>query len=55
MTKEKGMSAEAKAARNAYLREWRKKNPNKVRQHQENYWQRQAERQEAEDREGVKS
>lgn len=41
-TKTKGMSDKAKAARNAYLREWRKKNPNKVREHQANFWERQA-------------
>ena len=27
-----------------YLREWRKKNPEKVREHQQNYWVRKAEK-----------
>lgn len=33
----------AKKARNAYLRAWRKKNPQKVREYQERHWARVAE------------
>lgn len=40
----KAMDA-AKQARNAYAREWRAKNRDKVRQYNENYWARKAERQ----------
>lgn len=36
------MSEEARKLRNASLREWRKKNPKKVQQHQINYWEKQA-------------
>ncbi len=36
------MTDEAKKARAAYLREWRKKNPDKVKKQAENYWERQA-------------
>lgn len=39
------MSPEAREARNAYLREWRSKNKVAVKQHQINYWERQAEKQ----------
>ena len=28
----------ARQAKNEYQRQWRKKNPEKVRQYQENYW-----------------
>ena len=38
----KHLSQEAKEARNAYHREWRKKNPEKVRQAQEKYWKKKA-------------
>lgn len=51
MTAEKGMSPEAREARNAYLREWRKNNPNKVKAHQANYWERQAEKYEQDQKE----
>ena len=33
------LSQEAKEARNAYYREWRKRNPEKVKRAQEKYWQ----------------
>lgn len=36
------MSAEARAARNAYMREWHKKNPEKSRAIRERYWQKKA-------------
>lgn len=38
------MTAEAREARNAYLREWRRQNPDKVKQQRERYWNRQAEK-----------
>lgn len=38
------LSAEAKAARRAYKREWAKANPDKVKAQQERYWERQAEK-----------
>lgn len=46
----------ARRARNAYMREWTKKNPDKVRANKERYWERVAERQaveEAAEREGA--
>lgn len=43
--KNKGISAEAKQARNAYLREWRHKNPEKVKDAQTRYWEKLAQRQ----------
>lgn len=46
----------ARRARNAYMREWQKKNPDKVRANTERYWMRVAARQaaaEAAEREGV--
>lgn len=45
------LSPEAREARNRYLREWRKKNPNKVKEHQANYWERQAEKYEQDQKE----
>ena len=38
----KDLSQEAKEARNAYYREWRKKNPEKMKRYQENYWKKKA-------------
>ena len=38
----------ARAARNKYSREWRAKNPDKVREINERYWARRAEREAAE-------
>ena len=38
-------SEEAKAARNAYLRQWRAKNKDKVKAAQDRYWERVAARQ----------
>ena len=38
----KQLSKEANAARNAYFREWRKKNPEKMKKYQENYWKKKA-------------
>lgn len=34
----------ARALKNAYAREWRRKNPDKVRKHMQAYWEKQAER-----------
>lgn len=39
-----GMSAKARKARNEYAKKWREQNKDKVRQHKERYWERQAER-----------
>ncbi|MFZ2341154.1 MAG: sigma factor-like helix-turn-helix DNA-binding protein [Bacteroidales bacterium] len=36
------LSPEAKAAKAAYQNEWRKRNPEKVKQYIENYWERKA-------------
>ena len=38
----KQLSEEARKARNEYYREWRKKNPEKVKQAQEKYWKKKA-------------
>lgn len=38
----KKISKEAREARNAYYREWRKKNPEKLKQYQEKYWMKKA-------------
>lgn len=37
------LSDEARARKNAYLREWRKKNPDKVKEISNRYWERKAE------------
>ncbi|MFZ4771589.1 MAG: sigma factor-like helix-turn-helix DNA-binding protein [Ferruginibacter sp.] len=36
------LSKEAKAARNEYIRNWRRKNPDKMKQYEVNYWERKA-------------
>lgn len=36
------LSNQAKEARRAYLREWRRKNPEKVRESNRRYWERKA-------------
>ena len=41
------MSDEAKAARNAYRREWARKNPDKIKAQQERYWTKVAKEKEA--------
>ena len=38
------MTAEAKAARAAYMRDWRKRNPDKQREYEARKWQRVADR-----------
>lgn len=45
------MDEKARAAQREYLREWRKRNPDKVRENNRKYWQRRAARLAAE-REG---
>jgi len=44
----KELSEQAKEARNNYLRKWRRRNPEKHKQHIANYWERRAEKEEAE-------
>jgi hypothetical protein len=41
------MTEAAKEARRAYLREWARNNPEKVKAHQEKYWAKKAAEQEA--------
>ena len=36
------LSPEAREARRQYLKEWRKRNPEKVKQHTRDYWERKA-------------
>ncbi len=36
------LSKEAREARNKYMREWRRKNKDKVKKYQKDYWERQA-------------
>lgn len=38
------MTKEARAARAKYMREWRKKNPDKAKAIKDRYWERQAEK-----------
>ena len=38
----KEISEKAKEAQRAYLREWRRKNPDKVRENNRRYWERKA-------------
>ena len=38
------LSKEAKEAKNKYFREWRKRNPEKVREYKERYWENRAKR-----------
>lgn len=38
------MSDKAREERNAYMREWRKRNPDKVKEHQDRYWEKKAEK-----------
>lgn len=45
------MDDKAKAARRAYKREWARKNPDKCRKYQENYWTKIAEQAEQAERE----
>lgn len=45
---EKRIDEQARAARAEYFREWRRKNPDKVRENNRKYWQRRAARMAAE-------
>ena len=38
------MTPEAKEKRNEYMRQWRKNNKDRTKQHQADYWQKQAEK-----------
>ncbi|MDU3845655.1 MAG: hypothetical protein E7G71_12425 [Clostridium perfringens] len=40
------MNEKAREARNAYLREWRKKNKGKVKKYNTTYWERKSKREE---------
>ena len=44
------LTDKAREARNAYQREWNRKNREKVREHQRRYWERKAAELEAEER-----
>lgn len=44
MDSEKKIDEQARAARAEYFREWRKRNPDKVRETNRKYWQRRAAR-----------
>lgn len=52
MDSEKRLDEQARAARAEYFREWRKRNPDKVRENNRKYWKRQAARM-AEEKEAV--
>lgn len=41
------MNEEAKKARREYQKQWRKKNPEKIREIQKRYWEKQAEKNKA--------
>ncbi|MCD8050130.1 MAG: phosphatase [Clostridiales bacterium] len=41
------MTDEAKAARRAYQREWARKHPDRVKEHQQRYWAKKAAQQQA--------
>lgn len=43
MEKKKDFTEQARLLKNKQLREWRKNNPKKVKQHQVNYWNKKAE------------
>ena len=51
----KQLSEEARKARNAYYRAWRKKNPEKTKQHQERYWTKKALEMQAQEEKEAKS
>ena len=50
-----GMNEEAKKARAEYMREWRRRNPDKTRKQRERYWARRAEKMAAEAAQQVQS
>ena len=47
----KEISEKAKEAQRAYLREWRRKNPEKVRENNRRYWERKAQQMAAQEKE----
>lgn len=47
------MTEQAKEARRAYKREWNANNRDKVKKHQETYWERKAAKQATEQKKGV--
>lgn len=47
------MTPEARESRKAYKREWAKKNPDKIRQYQETYWEKKAQEAAAENTEST--
>ncbi|MEE3499353.1 MAG: hypothetical protein VZS12_09525 [Ruminococcus bromii] len=47
------MTPEARESRKAYKREWAKKNPDKIRQYQETYWEKKAQEAAAENAEST--
>ena len=49
---EKELSQEAKEARRAYLRKWRRENPEKVKEQKRRYWERKAQEIHEEEEEG---
>ncbi len=49
------MTEAAKKARADYMREWRRRNPDKIRKQRERYWTRRAEKMEAAARAGMKA
>jgi len=40
-----GLTEQARAARSAYVKQWRRKNPEKLRQYMASYWERRAAKQ----------
>lgn len=49
------MTEAAKKARADYMREWRRRNPDKIRKQRERYWTRRAEKMEEAARAGMKA
>jgi len=49
------MNEKARQARNQYMREWRRKNPEKVKANKARYWERRAAKMEAEAKQDGKS
>lgn len=47
----KEISEQAKAAQREYLREWRRRNPEKVRENNRRYWERKAKQMAAQEKE----
>ena len=47
------MTKKASAARREYLKQWRKKNPERIRLYQETYWEKKADEMERQDNGGA--